>query len=485
MVANLPARRYGRGSRYAGRPRVTPLAVRRPTSTVTVALLLALLTISGAALRVHRAQTWQGRLSADEQAYLRLARDLSDRGTWGDPGLRQPFRWAPGAPVLFSLAADVSGEPVGRDSAFAAQTVVSTLVIPAAFILGALLGGAVPGLIAAAAVALYGPFVTATGAAGTEPLGALLVTLAAIALVLALRRGSWPWFAAAGAMLGLATLVRGDLVLAALVMPVLTGIAWSRAHHRWHGVAATVAMLTGVLALLVPWSVFASSRAERFVPVTDGGAANLFVGTYLPGDGGIFGVKRHFAEATRRMHPALRDTPTFRLPQHLVLDAVAAEHPLGTREASLRAGAADNVRRYALGRPLAFAAMEVRKLWRMWGNPYGGTLHRPAMLQRWHHRVLVLAALIGLAAGLALTRDLRLVLLSALLALVTLVDVAFISEARHNLRLLPVLLAAGAAGGWQAMRVLHARRTPDGLQRSAPTAGSSGGTPSRGGSEDG
>jgi hypothetical protein len=43
-------------------------------------------------------------------------------------------------------------------------------------------------------------------------------------------------------------------------------------------------------------------------------------------------------------------------------------------------------------------------------------------------------------------RDRRLVLLAALLAITTLVDVAFVSEARHNVRLLPVLLAAGAAG---------------------------------------
>jgi hypothetical protein len=205
--------------------------------------------------------------------------------------------------------------------------------------------------------------------------------------------------------------------------------------------------------------------------VTDGGAANLFVGTYLPGDGTIFGVKHDFAAATRRVHPMERRVPAFRLPENLVLDAVAAEHPRATREASLRAAASDNLRRYALGRPVAFAGMEARKLWRMWGGPYTGTLHRDAPATRWLHRALVALALAGLAAGLIRVRDRRLALLAALLAITTIVDVAFVSEARHNVRLLPVLLAAGAAGWVRAAgRRLSARAHPGEREPAGPVA---------------
>ena len=49
-----------------------------------------------------------GQLSADEKAYLRLARDMTERGHWGDLGLKQPFRWAPGTPVLFAAASKLS-----------------------------------------------------------------------------------------------------------------------------------------------------------------------------------------------------------------------------------------------------------------------------------------------------------------------------------------------------------------------------------------
>jgi hypothetical protein len=360
--------------------------------------------------------------------------------------------------VLFAAAATVTGDRVGRHTAFAAQAVVGTLIIPATYALAALLGGVVPGLIAAAAMALYPPFLTATSVAGTEPLGALAIVLAAIALVVALRRGRPLWFGVAGAALALATLVRGDLVLAAIAMPLLTGAVWSRAHGARSGLAASGAMLAGVIMLLAPWSAFASARAHRFVPVTDGGSANLFIGTYLPGDGGIFGVKRHFAAATRRVHPRLRNVRTFRLPQQMVLDAVAARSPRRSRDAALRAAALQNLRDYAVGRPVAFAGMEARKLWRMWGGPYGGSLHRPGALVRWGHRLLVAAALAGLLAGLIVVRDRRLVLLSGFLAMVTVVDVAFVSEPRHNLRLIGVLVATGAAGGWLAVQRLRRSR---------------------------
>ena len=35
--------------------------------------------------------------------------------------------------------------------------------------------------------------------------------------------------------------------------------------------------------VLAPWTIYASNEEGRFIPVTKGSAAALFVGTYLPG----------------------------------------------------------------------------------------------------------------------------------------------------------------------------------------------------------
>jgi hypothetical protein len=434
---NPPAVSFGTG-------RAGSLVRRRPM--LAVVLVLAALTGTSAGLQAQRATAWHGRPSADERAYLRLAHDVVHHHDWGDLGLKQPFRWAPGAPMLFAATAQITGRPVDRRTANHAQVVVGALLVPATFLLAFSLAGPVAGLAAAAAVAAYLPLARATATAGTETLGALMIVLAALALVLAYRRGSPAAFAGAGATLGLAALVRGDLVPVAVLLPAIVAIAVGRASRARQGLAAGAAMLAGAVALMAPWSVFASGRAHHFVPVTDGGAANLFVGTYLPANGTMFGVKREFAAQTRQAHPRVRHVRTFALRQQLILDTVAAQYRGRTRDAALRAAAKDNLRRYALGRPVAFAGMEVRKLWRMWGGAYAGTRHRAGPTATWQHRVLAALAALGLIAGVAATRDVRLILLAAFVALTTAVDVAFVSEARHNVRLMPVLLAAGAAG---------------------------------------
>jgi hypothetical protein len=433
----------------AGRPR----SARRHRTRLAVLALVALTALS-AGLQVHQVNVRRGRLSADEHAYLRLARDVANRGHWGDRDLKQPFRWAPGTPMVFAATAELTGRRVDRHTAYDAQVVIGSLLVPCTFLPAFLLAGPAAGLAAAAAVALYVPLIHASATAGTETLGALMIVLAGVALIRAMRpgRAQPARFGVAGAALGAAALVRGDLVPVAVLLPVAVAFIVGRATRPRQGLIAGTALLAGALILMAPWSILASSHAHRIVPVTDAGAANLFVGTDLPADGAIFGVKRQFAARTRRVHPAVRHVKTFALREQLVLDAVAVEHPRATRDAALRAAAMDNLRRYALGRPVAFAGMEARKLWRMWGGAYAGTRHRAGPFRVWEHRLLALIAVVGLIAGIAVVRDARLVLLAAFLALTTAVDVAFVSEARHNVRLMPLLLAAGAAG-WLMLRI--------------------------------
>jgi peptidoglycan/LPS O-acetylase OafA/YrhL len=84
----------------------------------------------------------------------------------------------------------------------------------------------------------------------------------------------------------------------------------------------------------------------------------------------------------------------------------------------------------------------------------------------WLHRVLALLALAGAIAGLVRSRRRELALLLGLLVLATAVNVVFVAEARHAARLVPTLLAVGAAGWALALR----RGEPD------PASASDGGT---------
>jgi 4-amino-4-deoxy-L-arabinose transferase-like glycosyltransferase len=422
-----------------------------PGRGVLVVAVLAAIVSAAAVLRMEAAGDRPGHASADERAYVRLAGDLRATGNYGGPSMAHPLHWAPGTPALFALADALSGHPaagrIDTRAARRAQAVVGALTVGAAFGLAALVAGAWAGVAAAVAVAFYPPMITATTQLTSEPLGALALTAALAAVAWAWRRGRAAGFAAAGVAFGLACLVRADVLLAALVLAPAVGLLHARRTTWRAGAAAGCATLLGVLAIVGPWTAFASRRDRHFVPITDGGSSTLFVGTYLPGHGTIFGLKHALAREAMRVHPSIRHKAIFRLREKVFLDAVAARHPGLSRDAAISAELHRNLRVYLLGRPVPFAGMLAAKTWRMWGFPFRGTYRRVGAQTVWLHRVLVVLALAGLLAGLIRRRSAILGLALLTLGVTAALDIAFVAEARHAFRLMPALLASGA-GGW-------------------------------------
>jgi hypothetical protein len=82
----------------------------------------------------------------------------------------------------------------------------------------------------------------------------------------------------------------------------------------------------------------------------------------------------------------------------------------------------------------------------MWAFPFRGSFGHTDAATVWLHRALVALALIGLLAGLALRRSAPIGLVLVALGVTAVVDIAFVAEARHAFRLMPALIAAGAAG---------------------------------------
>lgn len=398
---------------------------------------LLLVTIVGGGLRADAASTPSLYQSVDERAYARLARNLARHARYGDPGMRDAVRWPPGAPAMFAVAHKLrpratEGERWDVPSAYPVQALVSTMLIPAVFALAALLGGAVAGVLAAGAVAVYPPLISASGDLLTEPLGALMLTVALIAVVLALRRPSLLAGGAAGALLGLAVLVRADLVLLPWALAALVGLLVWRSDGRGAALRTAGALAVATVVVLAPWAAYASSETGRFVPVSSGGASNLFVGTYVPGDGTMFGLKR-----------ALGFPPT--TPQQRVIDSVAARHPELDREAALRKEARENVREHVLGDPVGFAGMAAAKVERLWLHYSVGTYRNERDWILALHRLLVLLSLGAIAVVLAAGRRRELWIIVLAVVYVTAVNVVLVSEARHNLPFIGVLAAGGAA----------------------------------------
>jgi Dolichyl-phosphate-mannose-protein mannosyltransferase len=439
-----------------------------PPSGLAVAAVLVAVIVPAAALRLEAAGDRPGHASADERAYVQLASDLRASGNYGNPTMAHPLHWAPGAPALFALADAVDGHATSggldRRAARRAQAIVGALTVAAAFGLAALIANAWAGIAAAIAVAFYPPMIAATSHLTSELLGALAVTAALVAVVWAWGCRSAPAFATSGAAVGLACLVRADVLLAALALGPAVGALHARRAGWREGILAGALTLAGVLVIVGPWSAWASRREHVFVPITDGAATTLFVGTYLPGHGTIFGLKHSLAQEVARVHPSIQHEPLFRVSEKVFLDAVAARHPHMSRNAAIAAEARHNLRVYLLGHPIAFGRMVAGKVWRMWGFPFRGSFGRKDAATLWLHRALLVLALIGVLAGLALRRSAPIGLVLVVLGITAVVDVAFVAEARHAFRLLPALVGAGAAGWalvtpalWSRVRARSAR----------------------------
>ena len=215
----------------------------------------------------------------------------------------------------------------------------------------------------------------------------------------------------------------------------------------------------GVLARSAPWSVYASVVAGSPVPVSSGGASNLYVGTYLPGEGSMFGLKHAWAQGVAEMHPRYRGMRPHQIPQLRVIDAVAAERPGLSREGALRAGGAREpapVRdRRAGGVRRPWPCGRSQRLWlELLRRDHR---NRREWVQALHLACCSRAASAWPPAWPCAAGARRSWGRSGIVVLyVTAMNAVLVSEARHNLPLMPLVAAGGAAG--LAMAAARVRR---------------------------
>jgi hypothetical protein len=415
---------------------------------IAIAALLAVIVLAGFAWRAHHAASpYLALQSRDELAYVTLGQRLATRGIY-EGGERWPLRWPPGAPAFFAVAyrldhsAANSAPRPDIPSAYWAQALAGAALVLVVFALAAALvapaDGALAGLLAATAVAFYPPLVTMTADLLSEPVGTLVVAVAVLAFVWALRGSSARRYALAGVLLGVAALVRADFVFLPAVLALLV---------RRRG---PVLALVGCAALvLAPWSAYISARAGHPTLVTTGDAPVLFIGTCLPCDGTLLGLKQTYGDEARRRDRGLRRVHDSRPPASAVLDAIAARHPERDREAALRREAISNLG-YDLRHPIGYAGMELRKLRQLWLRPSRiGTSDRLAAVAV-VHVVLIALAFAGLIAGLIRGRSRELTAIALVLAYGTAVHLLTTADSRYNLPLVPLLFAGGAAGPFAA-----------------------------------
>jgi 4-amino-4-deoxy-L-arabinose transferase-like glycosyltransferase len=410
-----------------------------------------------------------GYQSADERSYGKLAIDIADNHRYGSAStnMREPLHWPPGAPVLFAVGYKLFGSEHDAKTydiraAYWEQAVLTTATTGLAIALAWIVVGPWAGLLAGAIVGTYPPLIGATGDQLSEPLGAFLLLAAFVALALALKRRRLWWYAAAGALLGLTILTRTDLLPVPFLIAGLGGLIALIRTRSWRALLAPALVAGAAVVVLAPWTIYASSREGRFIPVTKGSAAALFVGTYLPGGGTTIGMKEHLEGQLRAQHPEYAGLKTYKIPAADALALFSAKHPDLPRDVALNKEAKRNLIHYSTTQPLAFARMQWAKAKRMWFFYYrGGGVHYISTPMRIWQVVLVLAAGLGLLAGVIRRRDGLLGAVLLTIAFSTLIHTIVVSQARYNVPLMPSLVAAGVAGAFLAVRRATPSRAPE------------------------
>ena len=97
-------------------------------------------------------------------------------------------------------------------------------------------------------------------------------------LIEALRRGSLPWLAAAGVVLGLAALTRSVLWLFPPVLAVFVFLAFGGSWRR--RLPAAITVVASFTLLVGPWAVRNTRLQKTFIAIDVMGGRNFMMGNY-------------------------------------------------------------------------------------------------------------------------------------------------------------------------------------------------------------
>jgi 4-amino-4-deoxy-L-arabinose transferase-like glycosyltransferase len=400
----------------------------------TLILLAAILAL-GFGLRAYRVVEPLATPGDDAHAYYALSKSLYEEGTYGGPTFRDAGDWSPGAPLLYAAAFYATAGP-REGTARIVELLLGLAAIVAVYLLGRRINCAPVGLIAALGVAIYPPFIHSTGALYSEPPAIFTLPAAILAFLWAADIGApraWTralkWLVP-GLLFGLTALIRPEYLLVGMAFALLAALQIGKERGWQPALAGAGAFIAALLIPIVPWTIHNQVTLHRTVPISTGGGKALYVGTFLPADGEYQRVKAMLVE--RYLHRELppHSKELEKIDPTPLFDRVAARYPELPRDSALGKIGKQNFSKYFDEDPLGYAAMTVRKVWRMWSAGIG-----EAMESGVGHVIqvlLVLLSLVGLAMLGLRRRWWEVVVMATPIVLVTLVGAATLAAPRRN-----------------------------------------------------
>ena len=370
---------------------------------------------------------WEPTPDDDAFRYDFAARALAEgRGYVHLDGTPTAF-WPPGYPLLLTAAYVLFGESV--QTAQLANVALGTATVALVYLIGRRTLGANAGLIGAAIVAAFPSLVFFTGVTLSE-IAFTFLALLGVYLLIVEAQSERPLdlrlLLAAGLVLGLASLVRGQ----ALLLPLVLVPFWLRSGVDWPLIGRRlVAIALGLGLIVAPWTVRNAVQMDAPVLIATNAGVDFWIGHHdnATGDFGTFGSN----ELVYR-YPEL--TPT--------------EREVRVNSDGFREGLT-----YAVTHPAQELALPFKKLFYLyyndeeglkWNEGHGGQsfLSAPAREALLSLSNVYYFAVLGLAVlGLPLwasRRDPGRLLLVSLVAYWTVIHLVFFADPRFHAPIMPI-----------------------------------------------
>jgi len=402
-----------------------------------IALALALIFMLAAYVRIDFIRSVDHEMSPDAINYDAMTKQLLDKGVYGYNDSKPNAYVTPGYPLflagVYAIVDHNRNDPLPYVRYL--QVLLSLIAVWLVYRITAMLSKDIAGLIAAFVAAIYPPLVWMNGAILTEGLGVFLLLSYLYTQIAAFQSHSRVWAAAAGVLLGLTVLTRPEF------MPLI--VVTYLFYWIWKKDTRTVLKLFGVtcvcfVLVMMPWWIRNAVTLNDLI--LTGTQSNPFTaGTY---------------------------------PYKNYEDGLVDRH--GKTESEV------GIERLVTGfttQPWLFLKWyTVGKLDYIYGNVYAGGGYTPYypvlpfMQPKWLHLGIVW---LGVLAMLTIARKWRqpAMLLVVVIAVMTLIRLAFIPEYRYNITMMPPYIIICSVVGSQAVSWLYRK---SGLQRKQATEVTSG-----------
>ncbi len=430
--------------------------VHHPSMAAATLVFVATLAVRLTYMAESRSSPFFATPVVDAQTYVERAGHIAGGDILGPDN---PFWQAPLYPYFLGSIARIWPEPALFTAARIAQALLAAASAVMLYRLTRRFGPTLA-MTVTCAYALYGPLVYFDG----ELLGVSLETFLYLALLTALfaawkapSRRAW---AGAGLLGGLSALVRPNILLFIVALPLWlhysarsrpatspTGAhssAWSTPYRSWAWV------ILGVVIAIAPVTTRNWIVGGEPVLISSNGGINFYIGNNARYD------------STVAIHPGHHW-------EELVLEPVRAGHD---KHAARSRYFYDKALAWASDHPLAYAQLLARKTWLFWAGP---ELKRNVNIHYARSHSHVLATLLwergiafpfGLIAplallGLALTarqRDPGLALLRLFVAVYSFSVIVFFVSARYRAPLIPALLLFAGLGAFRLYALIKSGR---------------------------